>query len=136
MAGDYGVSFINNGKVIDAIGSSEGLTNPKLLTLCEKTDGSILAGTDGNGIAVIKDGRIVQEIKQEDGLSSDIILRIVKNSDDDGYFIVTGNGLCYLNSENKIRILNNFPYYNNYDIIEGNRNELFVLCSAGIYVVD
>ncbi|MBP3336420.1 MAG: HD domain protein, partial [Ruminiclostridium sp.] len=94
VAGDYGVSFINNGKVIDAIGSSEGLTNPKLLTLCEKTDGSILAGTDGNGIAVIKDGRIVQEIKQEDGLSSDIILRIVKNSDDDGYFIVTGNGLC------------------------------------------
>lgn len=135
-AGDYGVSFINNGKVIDAIGSSEGLTNPKLLTLCEKTDGSILAGTDGNGIAVIKDGRIVQEIKQEDGLSSDIILRIVKNSDDDGYFIVTGNGLCYLNSENKIRILNNFPYYNNYDVIEGNRNELFVLCSAGIFVVD
>lgn len=136
VAGDYGVSFINNGKVIDAIGSSEGLTNPKLLTLCEKTDGSILAGTDGNGIAVIKDGRIVQEIKQEDGLSSDIILRIVKNSDDDGYFIVTGNGLCYLNSENKIRILNNFPYYNNYDVIEGNKNELFVLCSAGIYVVD
>ena len=136
VAGDYGVSFINNGEVINTIGSSEGLTNPKLLTLCEKTDGSILAGTDGNGIAVIKDGRIVQEIKQEDGLSSDIILRIVKNSDDDGYFIVTGNGLCYLNSENKIRILNNFPYYNNYDVIEGNRNELFVLCSAGIYVVD
>lgn len=136
VAGDYGVSFINNGKVIDAIGSSEGLTNPKLLTLCEKTDGSILAGTDGNGIAVIKDGRIVQEIKQEDGLSSDIILRIVKNSDDDGYFIVTGNGLCYLNSKNEIRILNNFPYYNNYDVIEGNKNELFVLCSAGIYVVD
>ena len=136
VAGDYGVSFINNGKVIDAIGSSEGLTNPKLLTLCEKTDGSILAGTDGNGIAVIKDGRIVQEIKQEDGLSSDIILRIVKNSTDEGYFIVTGNGLCYLNSKNEARILNNFPYYNNYDVIEGNKNELFVLCSAGIYVVD
>lgn len=135
-AGDYGISFINNGKVINTIGSSDGLTNPKLLTLCERKDGSILAGTDGNGIAVIKDGRIVQEIKQEDGLSSDIILRIVKNSDDDGYFIVTGNGLCYLDSNDEIRILSNFPYYNNYDIIEGNRNELFVLCSAGIYVVD
>ena len=135
-AGDYGISFINNGKVINTIGSSDGLTNPKLLTLCERKDGSILAGTDGNGIAVIKDGRIVQEIKQEDGLSSDIILRIVQNSDDDGYFIVTGNGLCYLDSNDEIRILSNFPYYNNYDIIEGNRNELFVLCSAGIYVVD
>lgn len=135
-AGDYGISFINNGEVINTIGSSDGLTNPKLLTLCERKDGSILAGTDGNGIAVIKDGRIVQEIKQEDGLSSDIILRIVQNSDDDGYFIVTGNGLCYLDSNDEIRILSNFPYYNNYDIIEGNRNELFVLCSAGIYVVD
>lgn len=119
-AGDYGISFINNGEVINTIGSSDGLTNPKLLTLCERKDGSILAGTDGNGIAVIKDGRVVQEIKQEDGLSSDIILRIVQNSDDDGYFIVTGNGLCYLDSNDEIRILSNFPYYNNYDIIEGN----------------
>lgn len=135
-AGDYGVTFIKNGAVCDTVGSEEGLTNPKVLTLCERGNGSILAGTDGNGIAVIKDGQIIETLKQENGLSSEIILRIVKNSDCSGFFIVTGNGLCYLSGGNDISVLNNFPYYNNYDVIEGKNGELFVLCSAGIYVVD
>ncbi|MGN0596427.1 MAG: HD domain-containing phosphohydrolase [Ruminiclostridium sp.] len=135
-AGDYGITFIKDGKVTGTITSADGLTNPKVLTLCERSDGSILAGTDGNGIAVIKDGKITGTIKQEDGLSSEIVMRIVRNNDEEGYFIVTGNGISYGDSENNIRILDNFPYYNNYDIVEGNKGELFVLCSAGIYVVD
>ena len=95
VAGDSGISFIKDGVVTDTIGSAEGLANPKVLTLYECADGSILAGTDGNGVAVIKDGRVTDTIRQEDGLSSDIILKIVPNSDDNGLFIVTSNGLCY-----------------------------------------
>lgn len=134
-AGDYGITFIRNGSVTGTITSADGLTNPKVLTLCERSDGSILAGTDGNGIAVIKDGKITGTFKQEDGLSSEIIMRIVPD-EDDGFFIVTGNGICYADKESKLCVLDNFPYYNNYDIVKGNKGELFVLCSAGIYVVD
>lgn len=136
VAGDSGITFIRQGKVYDTIGISDGLSNPKVLTLYEREDGSILAGTDGNGIAVIKDGSITQTLKQENGLSSDIILRMVPDSDSGGVFIVTGNGLCYLTETGNIRILDNFPYYNNYDLVEGKNGELFVLSSAGIYVVD
>lgn len=135
-AGDSGVTFIKNGKVCDTVGLEKGLTNPKVLCLYEREDGSILAGTDGNGIAVIKDGKPAGTLKQEDGLSSDIILRMVSDSDGGGMFVVTGNGLCYITAEDEITILRNFPYYNNYDIIEGKNNELFVLSSAGIYVTD
>ena len=134
-AGDYGITYIKDEKVIKTIDSSNGLINSKVLSICEMSDGSLLAGTDGNGIAVIKNGEIVRTLKQEDGLSSEIILRIVKNSDAEGYFIVTGNGLCYMEN-GKIRFLSNFPYYNNYDVLEGKKGEVFVLCSAGIYVVD
>ena len=136
VAGDSGISLIKDGVVTDTIGSAEGLANQKVLTLYECADGSILAGTDGNGVAVIKDGRVTDTIRQEDGLSSDIILKIVPNSDDNGLFIVTSNGLCYAQEDGSIRILDNFPYYNNFDVIEGNNGELFVLSSAGIYVVD
>lgn len=136
VAGDLGITFIKDGKVVDTIGISEGLTNPKVLSLYEREDGSILAGTDGNGIAVIKDGKILDTLKQEDGLNSEIILRIVPDSDGSGLFIVTGNGLCYFNDKDEVRSLDNFPYYNNYDLVEGNHGELFVLSSAGIYVVD
>ena len=67
---------------------------------------------------------------------SEIILRIVPDSDGGGLFVVTSNGLCYLTETGDIRILDNFPYYNNYDLVEGKNGELFVLSSAGIYVVD
>lgn len=136
VAGDSGLTYIQNGKVYDTIGISEGLNNPKVLTLYEREDGSILAGTDGNGIAVIKDGNIIKTLKQEDGLSSEIILRLVPDSDGGGVFVVTGNGLCYMTENGDIRILDNFPYYNNFDLVEGKNGEVFVLGSAGIYVVD
>ncbi|MCM1569507.1 MAG: HD domain-containing protein [Roseburia sp.] len=135
VAGDAGITFIRDGKIIDTIGASEGLSNPMVLSLCEGEDGSIFAGTDGSGIAVIKDGRIAETLKQENGLSSEVVLRMVPDSDG-GMFLVTGNGLCYMDEEKSIRFLDNFPYYNNYDIVEGNQGELFVLGSAGIYVVD
>ena len=135
-AGDAGIAFIKDGKIRDTIGTLEGLTNPKVLSLYEREDGSILAGTDGNGIAVIKDGNVLDTVKQEDGLSSEIILRIVPDSDGGGVFIVTANGLCYMDENDDIRILDKFPYYNNFDLVEGGNGKLFVLGSAGIYVVD
>ena len=33
-------------------------------------------------------------------------------------------------------VLDKFPYYNNYDIVEGIDHTLFISGSAGIYVVD
>jgi len=134
-AGDQGVTFLREGKVCDTVGDADGLSNPKVLSLWEREDGSILAGTDGSGIAVIRDAAVTGYLTREDGLSSDVILRMVSDSEG-GLFIVTGNGLCYADSGNNIRALDNFPYYNNYDIAEGIQGELFVLSSAGIYVVD
>lgn len=61
---------------------------------------------------------------------------MVKDSSGEGIFVVTSNSLCYMDNTGAIRILDNFPYYNNYDIVVGNDDDLFVLGSAGIYVVD
>ena len=38
-------------------------------------------------------------------------------NEDGGVFIVTSNGICYMDTEGKIRSLDKFPYYNNYDIV-------------------
>lgn len=134
-AGDSGIIFIRNGKVYNTISATAGLGSAEVLSLYEREDGSILAGTDGNGIVILKNGRVTETLKQDDGLSSDVVHRIVPDSDG-GLFIVTGNGLCYTDSESRTRALDNFPYYNNYDIVLGKQDELFVLSSAGIYIVD
>lgn len=134
-AGDAGLTFIRDGEITKVTGESDGLTIPKILCVLEQEDGTIFAGTDGNGIAVIKNGKVNDVYNKEDGLSSEVILRMVKN-EDGGVFIVTSNGICYMDTEGKIRSLDKFPYYNNYDIVEGIDHTLFIPGSAGIYVVD
>ncbi len=135
-AGDSGLTCIRDGNVVSVFGAKDGLRNPKILCLYEYQDGVIFAGTDGDGIARIKDGKLEKVYQKENGLGSDVILRMEKSTDGEGLFIVTGNSICYMDQNEEIRILDNFPYYNNYDVIHGNDGNLFVLSSAGIYVVD
>ncbi len=134
--GDTGISFIRNHTIEDTILYDEGKITSMILTATELDGGKILVGTDGNGVAVLEDRKVARMLTRADGLSSEVILRSVPDEKTGGVFLVTSNGLCYMNPDETIRTLDNFPYYNNYDIwIQGTDN-LFVLSSAGIYVTD
>ncbi len=135
-AGDTGISYIKDHTIKKTISNENGLINSMILTAVEQSDGSILAGTDGDGIAVIKDGKVAKMLTRDDGLSSGVILRMVKDPKSEGVFVVTSNSLCYLEPEGTIRVLDNFPYFNNYDIWMRDEDTLFVMSSAGIYVVE
>lgn len=135
-AGDTGMSFIRDHEILQTIGYADGLINSMILTVTELDDGRILAGTDGDGIAVLEDRQVAYMLTRDDGLSSEVILRTVKDPESDGVFIVTSNGLCYMDPEGSIRSLDHFPYFNNYDVWMKDTDTLFVLGSAGIYVVD
>ncbi len=135
-AGDTGISYIRNHMIQRTIRNEDGLINSMILTLIERSDGTILAGTDGDGIAVLQDGEVVNLITDDDGLSSGVILRMVKDPKSEGVFIVTSNSLCYLEPDGSVRILDKFPYFNNYDIWVKDEDTLFVMSSAGIYVVE
>ena len=134
--GDTGISFIRDHGIVETIGYADGLINSMILTATEMPDGTILAGTDGDGIAILIDGKVDHMLTRDDGLSSEVILRTVPDPKGQGVFIVTSNGLCYMDEAGAIRSLDSFPYYNNYDIWARDRNTLFVMSSAGIYVVD
>ena len=134
-AGDTGISYIRDHEIQRTIRNEDGLINSMILTLTERSDGTVLAGTDGDGIAVLKDGKVEKILTREDGLSSGVILRTVKDPKSDGVFIVTSNSLCYLDPQGTVRVLDHFPYFNNYDIWVKNEDTLFVMSSAGIYVV-
>ena len=135
-AGDTGLSFIRDHRVERTITYTEGEISSMVLTITELKDGTILAGTDGNGLAVIADGEVEQMLTRADGLSSEVILRTVRDPKTGGVFVVTSNGLCYMDINRTIRTLDNFPYFNNYDIWIKGLDNLFVLSSAGIYTVD
>ena len=147
--GNDGVIFIKDNVISGRLTSSSGFENPTVLSLSQSPDGTIFAGTDGGGIAVIRNKKIMGLLKKSDGLSSNIILRTINDLDagkpTGNTFVVTSNGLCYLEKneeENKassdytIKILDNFPYANNYDLVINEDNNVFVLGSAGIFVVN
>ena len=135
-AGDSGITYIKDHKVVKTLSYGEGLSNTLVLSLMELPDGTVLAGTDGDGLVMLKNGQVVKHLNRGDGLSSGVILRTVLDQDGKGVYIVTSNGICYMNQLNQIRLLDNFPYFNNYDIVVSENNQLYVLGSAGIYVVD
>ena len=123
-----------DGKYDFDVGEEYGVGN-RVRACRELSDGRILIGTDGNGIVVMEDGEITDHINKEDGLSSDVILRMVEDEKSGTLFIVTSNSICYLR-HNEVGVFDNFPYSNNYDLILDDDGEVFVLGSAGIYVVD
>ncbi|QWT52426.1 HD domain-containing phosphohydrolase [Eubacterium sp. MSJ-33] len=135
-SGDSGITYIKDGTVTGTLGSADGLENTKLLCLLECADGSVLAGSDGAGIYRIQDGKVTGHYSKEDGLSSGVVMRLVASLQEDGVFIVTSNSLSYMDADGMIREFTNFPYYNNFDVVERQDGTLFVLGSAGIYVVD
>ena len=135
-AGDTGLSYIRDHQVEKTITYTEGKISSLVLTITELQDGTILAGTDGNGLAVIEDGEVTEMLTRADGLSSEVILRTVRDAKTGGVFVVTSNGLCYMEPDRTIRRLDNFPYFNNYDIWIKGLDDMFVLSSAGIYTVD
>lgn len=127
-----GLNFIEGTKVVKTITQEDGLNNPQILCMLELEDGSFYAGTDGAGIYHIKDKEIIGHIGKEQGLSSQVVMRITEYMD--GFFVVSGTSLCYMKDE-KVTVLTEFPYYNNYDaIVMG--DQLCVLTSAGIYITD
>lgn len=126
-----GINFIRDKEVVGTITAKDGLANTQILSLLESGNGVLFAGSDGGGLYEISEQKIVRSYTTKDGLSSNVILRIVPY--DGGYIIVTSNALCYM--KDGIRVLKNFPYFNNYDVcIDG--DSAYVLSSAGIYVVD
>ena len=134
-AGDTGISFIRDHQIQRTIRYSNGLINSMILTAIETPDGAILAGTDGDGIAVIRDGKVEKMLRRQDGLSSEVILRLVPDPKGKGAFIVTSNGLGFMDWAGAIRSLDVFPYYNNYNIWVRDPDTLFVMSSAGVFIV-
>lgn len=141
-ADEKGLSFIQNQNLVHKLENNKELRSSMTLSLMEYDKRTVFAGTNGDGLAVIKDGKVDEFLTPEDGLTSGVILRTIKESDGEGVFAVTSNGLCYILPDSKakkswkIRVIKNFPYFNNYDIQISKSGKLFVLGSAGIYVVN
>lgn len=130
-----GIAIIEDDKVVSKYLCGIDMGSAYILSVSEREDGTILAGSDGEGIMVLKDGECQKILTRADGLSSGVILRIVKDPFGDGEFVLTGSGLCYLNEDYSAYEITGFPCFNNLDMWIADDGTVVFLSSTGIYVL-
>ena len=128
-----GLAVVKNGAVIKTIGGSDGLGNTMFMTLAKTADGTIYAGTDGDGIYAIK-GDQITNIGREDGLTSDVILRIKEDDELGCLWIITSNSIQHMKNGIITNVVT-FPYNNNYDIYSDDNGNRWITSSRGLYCV-
>lgn len=101
-----GVSIVKNGAVEKSFGAEQSMENTSILCLAEDTDGTIFAGSDGNGIYELSGDNVINH-GFGDGLGEGVVLRMLKNSDGGGYFVSAGSSLYYWEN-GEFRKLTNF----------------------------
>ncbi len=131
-----GLALIREGTIIATYGSSEGLTTLQILSLCETTDGTLLAGSDGDGIYEIREGQVFCHAF-DSGLEEGVVLRIMCDTTTPGaYFVSAGSNLYYFKDSHftKLTNLEKSPgsIFDFYDT----GNDLWILQNNGLFSVD
>ena len=129
-----GLAFLNvKTGIYDVFDEQSGLSNSEILTVAEADNGDIILGSNGDGIYIITDG-FIRNVGFEEGLSSEVILRIRKDEKRGIFWIITSNSIAYMTSDYQVNTITNFPYSNNFDLVENSKGEMWILSSNGIYV--
>lgn len=131
-----GISYIKDGKVVKNIGAEDGLDVTQILCLYEASDGSILAGSDGDGIYSISDSGVTN-YSFEKGLNEGVVLRITPDiSKKDAYFVSAGSSLYYFEGE-QFRKLDNLEKGAGsiFDFCDKG-DKLWIMQNSGIFSVD
>lgn len=102
----HGVSIIRDGAVTATYSEEEGINYPIILSLCEGKDGTLYAGSDGQGIYAIKEGNVTH-YSFDEGLTAGVVLRMLLDENGEGMFISAGNALYYWDF-NEFRLLDNY----------------------------
>jgi len=130
-----GVVVIDGDRIDRVYNEDDGIINTEILTVVEAENGDIIAGTDGGGIFVIGEYG-TKEVNAKTGLSSNVVMRIKKDMSRDIYWIVTSNSIEYMDARYQVTLVKNFPYPNNFDLYQNSKDEMWVISSNGIYVIN
>ena len=130
-----GLAIIRNKQVVRTFTSENNdvITNTTFLTIEEDDDGTIYAGSDGDGLYVITDSDI-RRLGRDEGLTSDVIMRLRKDTINDVMWIITSNSVQYM-KDGVIYTVKTYPYSNNYDIVFNNQNIAWILTAYGLLTV-
>lgn len=134
---DYGIFSMDQNDEVHSLpeGGSSAVNSERILCIAEDSEGTVLAGTDGDGIYLIKDGEAVKHITREDGLVSNVILKLRIDEDGSGCWVVSGSGIAHLSKNNEVRNVTGIPMTNSLDLIRCGDGEVVILARNGFFLL-
>ena len=129
-----GVVSIDGDSIKDIYESGDEVGAADILTISQDFNGNMVFGTDGDGIYLLRGNNVIN-INTDSDLRSGVVMRIKRSTTRNVLWIVTSNSLAYMDEQNKITTIKNFPYSNNFDIYENSKGEMWILSSNGVYVI-
>ncbi len=135
--GNDGLSLVeSDGTIVQSLVRATG--NSPVLCLLEREDGTLLAGTDGDGISAIRDGEVIDTWTKEDGLPSDTVRRLSESPASGKMYAVTNNGICLVNENDgnyDFSEIKNLPDVNSYNVRILDDGMTLIPGSDGVYVL-
>lgn len=102
-----GINILHGLKVVKSYGQKQGLLNPVILCLLELSDGTLLAGSDGQGIYAISQDKVTN-IHKSRGLEFGAVLRMREDKESNGIWISAGNSLFFMDMDWQVQKID-FP---------------------------
>ncbi|MCD8076676.1 MAG: HD domain-containing protein [Lachnospiraceae bacterium] len=132
VGGSNGINILKDGVVIRSYGS-DVLPYSFILCMYEAEDGTLIAGSDGQGIyEITADGEVTQYYK-EAGLASGSVMRMVP--DEDGVWISAGSALYYRDADGIREIVLTESVGSILDILVID-DEVWLMKSSGLLIAD
>ncbi|MCC8046683.1 MAG: HD domain-containing protein [Clostridiales bacterium] len=132
VAGSSGIDIIKDGEISRSYGSDE-LPYSFVLCMYEAEDGTLIAGSDGQGIyAITSDGEVTQYYSDE-GLEAGSVMRM--KADEDGVWISAGSSFYYRDQDGIREILLPESAGSILDI-QLIDDEIWLMKSSGILIFD
>lgn len=128
-----GVQIFQDFEIVRTIGSSDGLVNSTVLSICEDRDGTLYLGTNGDGVYVADDDGAAPFPGFCD-LSSGVVLMIKDDPTRDRLWILTSNAVAVL-QDGAIRTETRFPMAHIYDILFSDGGDLWLMAANAVFVI-
>ncbi len=129
-----GVAVIEGEKVTRVYNDKDGLVNTEILTVGEADNGDLVFGSDGDGLYIIRGDETIH-VGTDDGLTSDVVMRVKNDISREIMWLITSNSIAYLDKDCNVTTIQKFPYSNNFDLYENDKDEMWILSSNGIYQI-
>lgn len=134
VATSFGLAIITDEKVRKVYTKEDGLEDVAIMSVAVDDKNIIYAGTDGAGIVVINRENVMI-IGENEGLTSDVIQRIKWDYKFKTMWIIASNSIMYIKNGER-HTVSTFPNNNNIDMFFDSSDNVWVLSSYGITVVN